>query len=74
MSAPHHHVDPAVCTTAIGALDAQRVIDDIQAGRSSPEHAWLLVAETAIAHGWKSGAVRSIVVELAKRLRRPPGG
>lgn len=64
-----HHVDAGVVQAAVGALDAQRVIDDIQAGRLSANHAWLLVVETASAHGWKSPACRSIVCELAKRLR-----
>ncbi len=52
---------------ALGAIEAQRVIDAISTGNLTAQHAWLKFTELAAVHGWKSAACRALVVEFAKR-------
>lgn len=61
---------PSVADEALGALEAQRVIDLISTGNLTGQHAWLKFCELASARGWKSSACRALVVELAKRAAR----
>lgn len=55
---------------AIGAVEAQRLIESVSTGNLTPAHAWLRFCDLASKHGWKSAACRSLVCELLKRAAR----
>lgn len=63
----NRHLADQVAETSIGALAAQKVIDELRDG-ADREVAWLRFVELAACRGWKSPAVRAFVLELAKRI------
>ena len=52
---------------AVGAIEAQRLIERVGAGEVTHQHGWLRYSELASAHGHKSAACRAYVIELLKR-------
>jgi len=61
------HVTADVSREAIGALEAQRVVEGLQRDEMTAEHAWLAFVGLAACNGWKSAACMGFVRELAKR-------
>lgn len=63
----NRHLADQVAETSIGALAAQKAIDELRSG-ADRETAWLRFTELAACRGWKSTAARAFVLELAKRI------
>ena len=57
----------AATQEAIGAIEAQRLIDQVRTGAVTPAHAWLRFSELTAAHGRGSAAGAAFIIELAKR-------
>jgi hypothetical protein len=57
----------ATTQTAIGALEAQHLIERAVDGDAAPHIAWLLFVQLAGKYGWRSPACRAFVDEIAKR-------
>jgi len=56
--------------TAVGSLEAQKVVAGLQAGTLTPDHVWLAFVELQAKHGKASPACRAYVLELVKRVAR----
>lgn len=63
----NRHVAGQVTEHNLGALTAQKAIDELRNG-AGRETAWLRFVELAAGRGWKSTATRAFVLELAKRI------
>jgi hypothetical protein len=59
----------AVGAHAVGALAAQRFIDELRNDQAVPDEALERLQQIQIEHGVESPAVRAFLGELAKRCR-----
>ena len=69
LRSPQHLGDDGA-QQALGALAAQRVLDSLHGEWTTAGSAWVVFAELAARHGWKSPACQSFIVELTKRARK----
>jgi hypothetical protein len=68
MSTDHAFCTSEVIEIATGAAEARQLVDAIDAGRLTPDHAWLAFVTLQARHAKNSGqACRAFVIELAKR-------
>ena len=61
------HATNAVVAEAVAAIEAQAIVEGLQGDTLTPDHAWLGFVQVAARFGWRSGACRAFVCELAKR-------
>jgi hypothetical protein len=58
----------ATAQEAVGALEAQQVVDGLREGSIEPQQAWIRFIELNARLGRNSPAARAFICELAKRI------
>ena len=59
---------PTAALEALGALEAQQVVEGLRGGSIAPLDAWIALGEVVSCYGWSSPAVRAFMLEVAKRV------